>query len=313
MSGFQSKAMNQVSKLRFYRREYSWSVFLALWFVSSSALAFAQPEPQAIRSRSVDPADFLGPDGEPLPFDSFAEVLEFLKTAAVIKSEDIGEGVTGARRVLLEKDGKKMRAVFRDVSIFRHQAKFPSGAIVLNFRDDAIFECAAFELSRLLDLRLVPPTVQRSVGGKKGTLQVWMEAATMEKERVQKRMAPPDTLYWVRQHQLMYLFDNLISNNDRHSGNILFMPNWRMILIDHTRAFQLTEKLLWPERIRACERGVFEKLKALDAETLKSRLGPYLSGTQISAILRRRDGLVEHIEGLIEKRGEESVLFDFWD
>lgn len=44
-----------------------------------------------------------------------------------------------------------------------------------NYRDAAIFESAAYELSRLLGLGRVPPVVERSIDGQKGTLQIWMQ------------------------------------------------------------------------------------------------------------------------------------------
>ncbi len=39
-------------------------------------------------------------------------------------------------------------------------------------------------------------------------------------------------------------------NEDRNLGNILFMPDWKMVLIDHTRSFRLWSELLKPSAIR---------------------------------------------------------------
>ncbi len=263
------------------------------------------------RDRSQDPAEFLGPDGKPLPFASVQEVIEFLKTGEVIRSREVGEGTTGVKKMLLEKDGKQMHAVFRDVHIFKQLARFADGSAQIGFRDDANFELAAYELNRVLDLRLVPPVVPRRIEGNEGTLQAWLEQAMMEKERQQRKLVPPDLWWWRMQHQLMYLFDNLIRNEDRHSGNLMFTPAWRMVLIDHTRSFGLKQDLLSPSLIFSCERSVFEKLKGLNSQLLNDRLRPYLSKAQIKSLLKRRDRLVEHIEGLIEERGEARVLFGF--
>jgi hypothetical protein len=109
----------------------------------------------------------------------------------------------------------------------------------------------------------------------------------------------------------MYVFDNLIYNLDRNLGNVLFMPDWKMVLIDHTRAFTLDRNLPKAEKIHFCERKVFEKLQMLDQQQLDTELGPFLTPGQIKALLQRRDRLVEHVNRLINKRGEDRVLFDF--
>ena len=36
----------------------------------------------------------------------------------------------------------------------------------------------------------------------------------------------------------MYVFDELIQNRDRNPGNSLWTTDWKLWLIDHTRAFR---------------------------------------------------------------------------
>ena len=50
---------------------------------------------------------------------------------------------------------------------------------------------------------------------------------------------------------MMYLFDELISNIDRNQGNIVYTKDWRLWLIDHTRAFRKNSTLKVPARSRA--------------------------------------------------------------
>ena len=99
-------------------------------------------------------------EGQPLPLESYEEIVHFLNTAQVVSSKEIGDGVTGARKLLLEKDGLRVNAVFRDVRI-NESRTLPTGTQVA-FRDDYIFECAAYELSRLLGTGQYP-----SYGGKR--------------------------------------------------------------------------------------------------------------------------------------------------
>jgi len=58
---------------------------------------------------------WLGPDGNALPFKTDDEVLEFLRTAKVVSMQNIPVGVTRPRQAVLEKDGIRSRAIFRDV------------------------------------------------------------------------------------------------------------------------------------------------------------------------------------------------------
>jgi hypothetical protein len=265
-----------------------------------------------VRRIEKEPRSIPGPDGEPLPFKSLDEVLEFLGTAKVIEKKSIAEGTTGATRILLEKDGLRMRAIFRDVSIFKRKMVFDDGTVSFNFRDDAIFECAAFHLNRLLGLYVVPPTVKRKIGGVSGTLQAWVEDAMMEKERLDHGIEPPDQWRWRMQGQLMQIFDNLVYNEDRNLGNMLITEDWLLVLIDHTRAFRRYKQLMKPESIRYCDRHLLENLKNLNLQLLEEHLAKYLTQDQIRTLLKRRDLLVEHIESLIAEHGSRDVLFSFF-
>ncbi|MCZ6485490.1 MAG: hypothetical protein O6826_07330, partial [Acidobacteria bacterium] len=98
---------------------------------------------RVLEQTSSPSLSWLGPDGKPLPFQSNVEVEEFLRTAEIISRERIGEGLNNFLKVLLEKDGIRMHAIFRDVHVERSQMPLSDGKISFFFRDDAIFECAA--------------------------------------------------------------------------------------------------------------------------------------------------------------------------
>ena len=205
-----------------------------------------------------------------------------------------------------------MHAVFRDVKVFKSLMELADGTSHINFRDDAILECAAFELNRLLGLYIVPPAVKRSMRGNEGTLQAWVQGTMTERERLEKEIEPPDMWRWMMQRQVMNIFDNLIYNDDRNVGNILIAEDWLLILIDHTRSFRDHEKLMSPDSVGYCDRNLLENMKKLDLETVREHLGPFLRGQQIRALMKRRDLLVEHIEKLVEKHGAGKVLFSFF-
>jgi hypothetical protein len=253
---------------------------------------------------------WLDPEGKPLPFTSDEEVMEFLRTARVIRSEQIPLGSTRPLKVVLEKDGVRMHAIFHDVNKDKPMQRLASGTVVMNFRDSYIFQPAAYELSRLLGLDNVPPVVLRKLRGKRGSLQAWVENTMTQKSRVNDNITAPDTMLWNKQMWNMRVFDNLIYNTDRNQGNILIDRNWRIWLIDHTRAFRREKELRTPELVIHCDRKLWEKLKSLDEKVVRERLKKFLRSSQIKALMRRRDKLVEHLQKLIQERGDK-VLFTF--
>ncbi len=252
---------------------------------------------------------WLDPEGKPLPFTSDEEVMEFLRTARLIRFRGIPLGVNLPRRALLEKDGVRMHAIFRDVNMDKPRQQLKDGTVVMNFRDSYIFEPAAYELSRLLGLDNVPPVILRKLQFKSGSLQAWVENTMTERSRIRDNLKAPDKVLWSKQIWNMRVFDNLIYNTDRNQGNILIDRDWRVWLIDHGRAFRREKELRTPELVVQCGRKLWEKLKTLDEQVVRERLKKYLSSSEIKALLRRRDILVQHIQKLIEERGENKVLF----
>jgi hypothetical protein len=253
---------------------------------------------------------WLDADGRPLPFKTDEEVMEFLRTADVRQMKTISEGVTHPQKVLLEKNGIRVHAAFRTINEQKDVAHLTGGRVEAFFRDSYIFECAAYELARLLGLDNVPPVVERRIQGVRGSLQIWVEGAMTEGTRLKKKLTPPDVPRWNRQIQIMRIFDGLVFNTDRNLGNIIIDRDWKVWMIDHTRAFRRHEELENPKGIRQCDRKLWQRLQALDAQETRQRLHPYLLDPEISALLKRRDRIVELIRQLIAEKGEDQVLFD---
>ena len=235
-------------------------------------------------------------------------MIDLMRTAEVISMEDIGEGVTKPQKVLLEKDGVRMHAIFRNVHIEKGRTEL-GGRIFLDFRDDSIFECAAYELSQLLGFYNVPPAVLRKIKRDEGTLQIWIEHAMTEKNRRKDRIAPVDRIRFNKEWQMIDLFDNLVFNDDRNSGNVIIDNAWGIWMIDHTRAFRLFEDLKDVSRLTQCERTVWSKLQTVEDAAVTDVLKPYLRPYEIESLLKRRQKLIIHIQTLIDEKGEDAVLF----
>lgn len=262
-------------------------------------------------SRTAAAMPWTDPDGKPLPFRSEEELLEFLRTADVKSEKVLSGGVTFPTRLRLEKDGIRADAVFRDVNEQRATPTFGGGRSELNFRDSYLFEPAAYELSRLLGLDNVPPATLRKLHGENGSVQIWVANAMTERARVKDNVAPPDDQQWNKQLQVMNVFDALVFNTDRNRGNILITPDWKLWMIDHTRAFRRNLVLREGVVLNQCERGMYRRLKTLDEAVVRERLKPYLSSFETDALLKRRRLILERLDELIAERGEDKVLYTY--
>ncbi len=259
---------------------------------------------------SADHPCWLGPDGAPLPFRSHQEAEEFLEEARIIHKQRVGSGINNPVKVLLERDNIQAHAIFRDVAVEKRQARFRNGVTVQHFRDNALFEIAAYRLSRLLGLEGVPPTVERKLGYRRGSLQLWIEKAVSEKGRVKRKILPKDLTRWRVQMQHLYFFDNLVANRDRNQGNILLDTWGRVWMVDHTRAFTRDGDLASPGSFYQIEHGVWRRLLELEQETLRKELRRYLHREELAALWSRRNQIVQEVERLIVERGEALVLLD---
>lgn len=232
---------------------------------------------------------------------------KFLKTAKIIKAKDSKKGITGTVRVTMT-DG----AITHDASVQRiddHQAVFhgESGSTELNFKDTYVFNIAGWRLAELLGIAdMVPPSVERSYQGAKGSFTWWIDDVQMDEEtRLGKKIAPPDQERFNREVQVMHIYDQLMYNTDSNATNLIMDQQWRLWFIDHTRAFRMQKTLLDPKMITSCDRNLLAKMKALDMPTLKKTMGEYLTKDEIQGLLARRDLIVK----MIDAKGE-SALYD---
>ena len=269
-----------------------------------------RPEPRTAAPAAPHARVFLGPDGKPLPFADDAAVLEFLRDARPVETKIIGEGVTRARRLTLERDGVRARAIFRTVHTEDVTARLPGSRREITFRDNYGFEPAAYRLGLLLGVDNIPPATLRRIEGEPGSVQLWIENAMTERQRRDSKVEPPEKLDWQRRLQVRMVWDALIGNTDRNQGNTLYAPGFQMWLIDHTRAFRGGGDLQGADDIVWCERGVWERLRTVGDDEITASVRESLKPAEISGLLQRRKKLVEKIDALIRERGEGAVLFD---
>ena len=230
----------------------------------------------------------VGPRPAGLPDDALEQWLE---QAEVVAVEELDAGVTDPQRVTLRKDGIELRAVFKRLStdfgtIDRRQA--------LDIADRFEYEIAAYRLDRLLGLDMIPVTVPRTIGGRKGVLQFWIDDSINLRTMLERKLQPDGWCDPEPQYNLMNVFDVLIHNTDRTQENALFTRDWTLVLIDHSLAFRTHQKrprLLYQGEVELPP-ALAERLAALDAAQLQQALGPWLHRRQIEALLKRRDQLL---------------------
>jgi hypothetical protein len=285
----------------------------ALSWAGLVVVLLASAAPGTAESREIDPGTqgsrFLGPDGEMLPFPDDAEALEFLRTARVIRSRRAEGGISGARKVLLEWDGVRAHAVFRTVAITRFVCEVAEGRLQSHFRDHHANEVAAYRLARALGLDMVPPTVARRIGGREGSLQLWIEGAEPETVFRERDLPPVERLKHGMQVDQMNVFDNLINNVDRNNGNFLTVASGAVWWVDHTRSFSRVPSLPEESRIGRIDRDFWLRLREMPDEGIVEALSPHLQEPEIEGVLKRRRLLVALLESRLEEEGLAGVLF----
>ncbi|MEX0735320.1 MAG: metallophosphoesterase [Steroidobacteraceae bacterium] len=215
----------------------------------------------------------------------------WLETAEIVSVEELDAGITDPQRVTLRKDGVELRAVFKQLSA----ALDGSSRARASFESDRFeYELAAYKLDRLIGLDMVPVTVPRKIGMRRGILQFWIDDSINLRHMLEQKLQPAGWCDAEAQYNLMNVFDVLIHNTDRTQENALFTKDWMLVLIDHSRAFPTHSRdpvLLYKGGTQVpAELG--ERLRKLDRETLNAELGPYLHRRQIDALLKRRDRLL---------------------
>lgn len=239
------------------------------------------------------------------------EAETFLQTARVVLKEPLGAGITHSDRLTLEDGSRKARAVWKTINEHKQGLqKLENGATEFDFRDSYKAEIAAYELDKLLGLDVVPPTVERRIDGRVGSVQLWVEHAMTQADRKQKGLEPPDVEAWNQQMHKVRLLHQLTYNTDHQNiRNVLLDPSFRVYAVDSSRAFHVQVDLLVPGDLVRFSRSAVARMEALDKATLKEHLGRWLGGMQIDGLLARRDKILAIVKQRVKEEGEAGVLY----
>ena len=244
------------------------------------------------------------------PGTSRDETERLLRTAQVVDIEAVGEGVTRPQRLTLAAGGRRIRAVWKTIDEYAPVKDFHDGRPKeIGFRDSWKHEIAAYELDKLLEFELVPPTVAREIRGAEGAVQLWLDRAVTETVRRRRGDPPADTAAWNRQIYAVRLFRQLTHDTDfNNTGNLLVDERQRLWAIDHSRAFKTRKTLLAADDLDRFPGALLERLRRLDGTQLEAAVGKWLTKGQRQALLARRDLIVERADRLVAERGAAAVM-----
>jgi hypothetical protein len=234
---------------------------------------------------------------------------KFLTDGKIVKKKESSKGVTAAYRVTLSNGVVTHDAQVQNVDIAKPFFEVDPRHTEVNFKDSYRYNIAAYRLAVALGLDNVPMSVERTVDGKPAAMTWWIDNVMDDGDRQKKKISHSNPLRAADYYGVMYVFDELIQNRDRNQGNIVWAPDSKMWLIDHTRAFRVGKDLQKPELLSRVERSLFEKLKGLDRKAFTESVGKTLTKDEVSALFERRDRLVKLFEQKIAPVGEDQVLY----
>ena len=272
------------------------------WIVGATVLAAGLLLSPPAQPQTSDPAAPAKP--------SDAEVEKFLLQAKIIKSKGVSTGTTGTRRATLSDGRLTHDASIQTVDIYKPSFQTARGT-ELNFRDSYKYNIAAYRLDRMLNLGMIPVSVERKVSGETAAVTWWVDdVLMMELDRFQEKIEPPDQTVCNDQIHQGRIFNELVYNTDANLENLLITKDWKVVIIDFSRAFRIHKKLRAPKNIAntRIDRRFYKGLAQLSEETLTRNLGDVLRKSEVKALLARRDRIVSHFEKEIAKKGEAAVI-----
>ncbi len=259
-------------------------------------------ENEQLRLVNLDDPSNIQPHPDPVrkplyPNELSDEYLsQFFSNANVITEEPLGDFFSKPIKLTFEHQGQQHNAIFKYLDSDPKLEDKRKNSREDNFADRFLYDLAAYRLDRILGLYMIPYTAPFTYKGQDGVIQYWIENSVSRTELIQNEQLLDGYCSKSDEEALMHLFDLLIHNDDRNTGNKLYSLDTGFLwLIDHTRSFRNKSTLPKYELPSPGKLSPqFEQaLKSLTKGSLKIELGSLLNDKQIAALLLRRDKILE--------------------
>ena len=244
----------------------------------------------------------------------------FLRETRFVGMETIPIGVANTRRATLSDGSLTHDAHVQTIDITYQKLETKKGTHI-NLRDHYGFNVAAYRLDRLLDLNMVPVSVvrrlprdnviHRDIRGDYAAVTWWVDdVLMMDSERHESGAKAPDPASWSDQMYQVRLFNQLVFNTDPNLTNLLITTEWRLWMIDFTRAFRPHRQPESTALLQRIDRRLYRGLQALSLEALKRETSRLLSQAERKGVMARRDAILRVLGERIAARGEAAVICD---
>ncbi|MGB3563911.1 MAG: metallophosphoesterase [Thermoanaerobaculia bacterium] len=260
--------------------------------LEGESLKVFDPAKGTITAAPAEPPQGEGwPAGEEDLADHVLE--EFLQKAEIKSISTLDFDGVPVKFLNLERKDMKLRALFGAAQETAEQA----AAAGRKGRRMYQHQVAAYKLDRELGLDMVPVTVLRKVDGTEGVVQIWIQGALDIKELQEyddfSVLSGMDS-----QIARARAFTGLIGLHvqDRvRQGKLVLPVSRRVMLSDNGISFTVDENVedYLPEGCGPVGPSFLHDLKTLELTKMKKDLRKLLSDTQIEAVLRRRDDLLQ--------------------
>lgn len=218
---------------------------------------------------------------------NYSELENYLKSARIITAiPDENIGRTAPWIIELDDGTVKHKAMFKHISRCRPRM----------LPDCYKYELAAYELSKLLDLRIVPPAVSREIKGIPGSLQLFVEGCISLEAIQRKNIELPDADMFEKSMFDINVFENLTYCLCNEEDILVHLGDGKVCRVDFSEAFAPYQELLPECKITQCSQELFQSLKNLDEVTLTECLKHFLNEEEIAALVIRKNLILDALE-----------------
>ena len=156
---------------------------------------------------------------------------------------------------------------------------------------------------------MMPVYVERRWNGQIGSISWFVPTLMDESDRLKKKIQPPSPTEWNQQMYRMRVFSALLRDTDRNLTNVLVTPDWKVMMIDFSRAFRLQPELLHLSGSREDRSPPAGQAGGADAGSRHAGDRGFPDQERADAVMVRRDLLVAHFKKRIAELGEDKVLY----